>query len=82
MKLSEKDNATILEIIKARFNQNMNRHKDFEWNTIEYRLKDNPAKLWSLNEMEKSGGEPDVVSFDPEKGEYLFFDCSAESPTA
>ncbi|MCK0146559.1 DUF4256 domain-containing protein [Arenibacter sp. F26102] len=81
MKLTENGNATILEILKVRFNQNIDRHKGFEWNAIENRLKDDPSKLWSLNAMEKSGGEPDVVDFDLEKGEYLFFDCSAESPT-
>ncbi|MCM4153922.1 DUF4256 domain-containing protein [Arenibacter sp. N53] len=81
MKLTSIENTTILDILKARFNQNMERHKDLGWNSIEKKLKDNPSKLRSLNEMEQSGGEPDVVDFDLDKGEYIFFDCSAESPT-
>ena len=70
----------LINILKARFVKNMNRHKHLEWNKIEKKLKDNDEKLWSLNEMEKSGGEPDVVGYDEIKDAYLFFDCSAESP--
>ncbi|MBC8770404.1 DUF4256 domain-containing protein [Arenibacter sp. BSSL-BM3] len=81
MKLTEKEHIAILEILKSRFNQNIDRHNGFEWDAIENRLKEDPGKIWSLNAMEKSGGEPDVVDFDSEKGEYIFFDCSAESPT-
>jgi|TARA_R110000823_G_scaffold303874_1_gene425347 hypothetical protein len=79
-KLSTKEQAAILEVLKTRFNQNMYRHKGLEWNAIENKFNYNPEKLWSLNEMEKTGGEPDVVEFDEEKGEYIFFDCSAQSP--
>ena len=81
MKLTSIEHTTILEVLKERFEQNMKRHQTLEWNSIEKKLKDNPTKLWSLSEMEKSGGEPDVIDFDTEKGEYLFIDCSAESPT-
>ena len=76
-KLTTKEQAAILEVLKTRFNQNMYRHKGLEWNAIENKFNYNPEKLWSLNEMEKTGGEPDVVEFDEEKGEYIFFDCSA-----
>ena len=81
MKLTVEEQIAILKILKVRFNQNMERHKGLEWNSLEKKLKDNPGKLWSLSEMEKTGGEPDMVDFDSEKGEYIFFDCSAESPT-
>ena len=81
MKLTEKEHIAILEKLKSRFNQNIDRHKSIEWNALENRLKEDPSKLWSLNTMEESGGEPDVVDFDSEKGEYISFDCSAESPT-
>lgn len=80
MTLSTTDRENILEILKTRFNQNTDRHKDVEWQSIENRLKNNPEKLWSLNEMEKTGGEPDVVGEDSETGEYIFIDCSPESP--
>lgn len=80
MKLTSEEQTAILEILQARFEQNMNRHSGLDWNSLEKKLKDSPSKLWSLNEMEKTGGEPDVVNFDPEKGEFTFFDCSAESP--
>jgi hypothetical protein len=68
--------------LKARFEKNMNRHKDLEWSKVQVKL-DSPAggeKLWSLNEMERTGGEPDVVGYDNKKDEYIFYDCSAESP--
>jgi hypothetical protein len=81
MTLSAEEQTAILEILKARFFQNMPRHKGLEWQSLEERLKNRPNKLWSLNEMEKTGGEPDVVDFNPKKGEYFFYDCSAESPS-
>lgn len=69
-----------LETMKARFEENMHRHGDLAWEEVRRRLEDKPDKLWSLGEMERSGGEPDVVGRDAKTGEYLFFDCSAESP--
>jgi len=66
--------------LKARFEKNMNRHKGLEWAQVQAKLEANPEKLWSLNEMEKTGGEPDVVGHDKKAGEYFFYDCSAESP--
>ena len=70
----------LFEILKSRFENNMNRHKDVEWVKVQNRLESKPKKLWSLNEMEETGGEPDVVEVDTETGEYIFFDCAAESP--
>ncbi len=70
----------LLRALKARFEKNMNRHKGLEWANVETRLEANAGKLWSLHEMEKTGGEPDVVGHDKKTGECLFFDCSAESP--
>jgi len=70
----------LLEILKARFEINMNRHKGVHWSKVEERLKRNTEKLLSLNEMEITGGEPDVVGFDKKTGEYIFYDCSEESP--
>jgi len=67
-------------ILKARFEKNMNRHKGLEWAKVQAKLEANTEKLWSLNEMERTGGEPDVVGYDKETGEYIFYDCSAESP--
>ena len=66
--------------LKARFGENMNRHKDLEWAQVQAKLEANAEKLWSLNEMERTGGEPDVVGHDKKTGEYIFYDCSAESP--
>lgn len=66
--------------LKARFEKNMSRHKGLEWATVQARLEANPEKLWSLYEMERTGGEPDVVGYDKKTGEYIFYDCSAESP--
>lgn len=79
-KLSSEQNKELLKILKVRFEKNMNRHKGFEWAAIQPKLETNTAKLWTLNEMEMTGGEPDVVGFDKKTGEYIFFDCSAESP--
>jgi len=70
----------LLRVLKARFEKNMTRHKGLEWAKVQARLKANPKKLWSLNEMERTGGEPDVVGLDKKTGEYIFYDCSAESP--
>ena len=79
-KLSAKQNAEVLKTLKARFEQNMNRHKGLEWSKVQAKLEAGPEKIWSLNEMENTGGEPDVVGFDKKTGEYIFYDCSPESP--
>jgi hypothetical protein len=78
--LSPKRREELLNVLKARFEQNTNRHKGLEWAEVQARLTTNPEKLWSLNEMERTGGEPDVVGHDKKTGEYIFYDCSAESP--
>lgn len=70
----------LLGTLKARFEKNMNRHKDLEWAEVQAKLEANTEKLWSLNEMEGTGGEPDVVGHDQKTDEYIFYDCSAESP--
>jgi len=79
-KLSPEQREELLRILKARFEKNMNRHKGLEWVKVQAKLEDMPDKLWSLNEMERTDGEPDVVGHDKKKGEYIFYDCSAESP--
>jgi hypothetical protein len=79
-KLSSKQREGLLEALKARFEKNVPRHRNLEWTKVQARLETNPEKLWSLNEMEKTGGEPDVVGHDKKTGEYIFFDCSAETP--
>jgi hypothetical protein len=78
--LSPKQGEELLKTLKTRFEKNMNRHKSIEWTKVEAKLKKNTDKLWSLNEMERTGGEPDVVGFDKKSNEYIFYDCSAESP--
>lgn len=78
--MDERQLEGLLGVLKARFESNMNRHRDFYWIKIQAKLEDNHEKLWSLNEMEKTGGEPDVVGFDEKTEEYIFVDCSAESP--
>ena len=78
--LSKKQREELLRALQARFEKNMNRHKGFEWAQVQTRLDANAEKLWSLNEMERTGGEPDVIGHDKQAGEYIFFDCSAESP--
>ncbi len=78
--LSQEQSEEITSILKARFEKNKNRHKVIDWAAIQERLDANPAKLWSLNQMEITGGEPDVVGQDKKTGEYLFYDCAAESP--
>lgn len=70
----------LLRTLKARFDKNMDRHKTAPWSSVSARLEPKPQKLWSLNEMERTGGEPDVIGHDEETGEYLFCDCSADSP--
>ena len=78
--LSTKQREELINTLKARFEKNMNRHKGTEWPKVQTKLEANTLKLWSLNEMEKTGGEPDVVGHDKKTGEYIFYDCSAESP--
>src|SRR6266481_4369368 len=78
--LSRRQREEILRALQARFEKNMNRHKGLEWAKVQAKLEANTEKLWSLNEMETTGGEPDVVGQDKETGEYIFYDCSAESP--
>ncbi|TPV38496.1 DUF4256 domain-containing protein [Bacillus dicomae] len=70
----------LLKVLQARFEKNMNRHEGLEWAKVEVKLNANPERLWSLNEMEVTGGEPDVVGYDKERDEYIFCDCSKESP--
>src|SRR5690349_11581952 len=79
-KLSPKEREELLKALKARFEKNMNRHKGLEWAKVQARLEDNTEKLWSLNEMEKTGSEPDVIGQDKKTAEYIFYDCSGESP--
>ncbi len=78
--LSPKQREELLRTLKARFEKNMNRHKGLEWAKVQAKLEANPEKLWSLHEMERTGGEPDVVGHDKKTGEYIFYDCSPESP--
>jgi hypothetical protein len=79
-KLATEQREELLKTLKARFDKNMNRHKGLEWAKVQAKLEAKPEKLWSLSEMERTGGEPDVVGFDKKTGEYIFYDCSAESP--
>jgi len=79
-KLSPPQREALLKTLRARFQENMNRHKGLEWAKIQAKLDASPEKLWSLGEMERTGGEPDVVGQDKKTGEYIFYDCSAESP--
>lgn len=78
--MNVKQRKELLVTLSARFEKNMNRHKGLEWAKVQARLEANPEKLGSLNEMEKTGGEPDVVGHDKKAGEYIFYDCSLESP--
>ncbi|MFW9833899.1 MAG: DUF4256 domain-containing protein [Candidatus Thorarchaeota archaeon] len=78
--LKSEQSEELLNALKSRFNENMNRHKGLEWTKVQARLRANPQKLWSLSEMERTGGEPDVVGYDKKTGEFIFYDCSAESP--
>jgi hypothetical protein len=77
---SPEQREELLRALKARLEKNMNRHKGIEWAKVQAKLEANTEKLWSLNEMESTGGEPDVVGHDKKTGEYIFYDCSAESP--
>ena len=79
-KLSPGQREELLRALKHRFEKNMNRHKGLEWAKVQAKLEANSEKLWSLNEMERTGGEPDVAGHDKKTGEYIFYDCSAESP--
>jgi hypothetical protein len=78
--LSQERREQLLRALKTRFEKNMNRHKGLEWGSVQAKLDTHVKKLWSLNEMERTGGEPDVVGHDKTTGEYIFYDCSAESP--
>ena len=78
--LSVAERDDLLKELKARFDKNMNRHKSLEWAEVQAKLEARTEKLWSLNEMERTGGEPDVVGFDKKTAQYIFYDCSAESP--
>ena len=78
--LSTEQQKELLKNLKARFEKNMNRHKGLEWSKVQSKLEANTQKLWSLNEMESTGGEPDVLGFDNKSGEYMFCDCSVETP--
>src|SRR5687768_5081278 len=79
-KLSAEQREGLLKMLKARFEKNMNRHKGVEWSTVQTKLESKAEKLWSLNEMEMTGGEPDVVAYDKKTDEYIFYDCAPESP--
>jgi hypothetical protein len=79
-KLSREEGEELLSLLRARFEKNMSRHKGLEWDQVQAKLEAKPEKLWSLNQMENTGGEPDVVGFDKKSGEFVFIDCSAESP--
>jgi len=79
-KLSPELREELLRALKARFDKNMNRHKSLEWAILQSKLDANTEKLWSINEMERTGGEPDIVGYDKKTSEYIFYDCSAESP--
>ena len=79
-KLSPPQHDELLKTLKTRFEKNMNRHKGIEWAKVQAKLEAKPEKLWSLHEMERTGGEPDVVEHDKKTGEYTFYDCSPESP--
>lgn len=80
IELTPEQREELLEILKNRFEKNMNRHEGLDWEKVQEKLEDNPEKLWSLHEMERTEGEPDVIGYDNEKGQYIFCDCSAESP--
>lgn len=78
--LSPEQREELLSVLQARFEKNMNRHTGLEWTNVQTKLEATTEKMWSLNEMERTGGEPDVVGYDTKTGEYIFCDCSAESP--
>ncbi|MBJ9723539.1 DUF4256 domain-containing protein [Acinetobacter calcoaceticus] len=78
--LSSKQMEALIELLKKRFEKNLHRHKEIEWSCVQAKLIESPDKVWSLNEMESTGGEPDVVAYDPQADEYLFVDCCIETP--
>jgi hypothetical protein len=78
--LTPQDSKKLLSVLHARFTKNMHRHAGLDWTKVQTKLEKNPQKLWSLSEMEKTGGEPDVIGYDKKKGVYIFCDCCAESP--
>ena len=78
--LSAPQRDHLIKTLKTRFDKNAHRHKDLQWDAVQARLEENGAKLWSLNAMEETGGEPDVVGYDKNSGEFIFYDCAAESP--
>ncbi|RJX39265.1 DUF4256 domain-containing protein [Paenibacillus pinisoli] len=78
--ITAEQREALFKALKARFEKNMNRHEGMEWASVQAKLEANAGKLWSLNEMERTGGEPDVVHYENKTGEYFFYDCSAESP--
>jgi Protein of unknown function (DUF4256) len=79
-KLSSGESEELILLLRARFEKNMNRHKGLDWAKVQAKLETAPAKLWSLNEMEITGGEPDLVAFDKKTGEFIFYDCAPETP--
>src|SRR3982751_4378609 len=79
-KLSLEQTKELLSLLKGRFEKNSNRHPGMSWDKVKARLQDNAEKLWLLHEMERTGGEPDVIAYDKKTGEYIFYDCAAESP--
>jgi hypothetical protein len=79
-KLSPEQREELFLVLRARFEKNMSRHKGIEWAKVQAKLEANPERLWSLDEMESTGGEPDVIGYDKKTGEYIFYDCSAETP--
>ena len=80
IELSPEQSDELLSTLKTRFGKNLNRHKGLDWDSVQTKLKANAEKLWSLSDMERTGGEPDVVGYDQTTGEYIFYDCSAETP--
>jgi hypothetical protein len=80
MTVSNEQREELLKVLKARFEKNMHRHRGLEWGKVQSRLETNAGALWSLNEMERTGGEPDVVGHDKKAGKFVFCDCSPESP--
>src|SRR5262245_53045538 len=80
-KLSPEQSQELLNTLRERFEKNMKRHKGIEWAKVQAKLESNAGKLWSLDDMESTGGEPDVVGYDKKTDEYIFYDCSAESPS-
>ena len=79
-KISDDESEKLFLTLKTRFEKNIKRHKGIEWTTVQSRLEKNPESIWALSEMERTGGEPDVVGYDKKSGEYIFYDCSAETP--